>query len=331
MLKKIIVFILFSASLLPQMQGKGKEKHTVVSCVVNNFKRDMIYLDCPQTPVIRGEFHRNPGEEHLLTFNTDKIVTFRVNGQELEFFLEPGDSLHADITYGDRLAETIIFSGTDRAVDQNQFLWELYRYRLSVRFKTSLNACVVLDHKPADRIAAAKKYAEEARKMLAIKKDKYSKAFINYVEATIEALVCESEIYYPDLYASMRQKPISEQGIGDYWSLLDNYQTRSDEASLRCASYVDFLVKYMVYEKAKKSADREGGLGKFLPKTLEGSYNLAVETFKGAQLDAVLFRILTDYIVQGKNIEEVEKWLADYKQKYNKEKEYVEILDLLMQ
>lgn len=331
MFKKFIIFILFSASLLPQVQGKGKEKHTVVSCVVNNFKREMIYLDCPQTPVIRGEFHRNPGEEHLLTFDTDKIVTFRVNGQELEFFLEPGDSLHADITYGDRLAETIIFSGTDRAVNQNQFLWELYQYRLSVRFKTSLNACVVLDHKPADRIVAAKKYAEEARKMLAVKKDKYSEAFINYVEATIEALVCESEIYYPDLYASIRQKPISEQGIGDYWTLLDHYQTRSDEASLRCASYVDFLVKYMVYEKAKKSADRESGLEKFLPKTLDGSYNLAVETFKDAQLDAVLFRILTDYIVQGKNIEEADKWISDYKQKYNKEKEYVEILDLLMQ
>lgn len=331
MFKKIFVFVLFSASLLPQVQSKGKEKHTAISCVVNNFKRDMIYLDSPQTPEIRGEFHRNPGEEHLLTFNTDKIITFRVNGQELEFFLEPGDSLHADITYGDRLAETILFGGSERAVDQNQFLWDLYRYRLSVRFKTSLNACLVLDHKPADRIAAAKQFAEEARKMLDANKKKYSKAFINYVEASIDALVCESQIYYPELYAGMRQKPISEQGIGDYWSLLDNYQTRSDEASLRCASYVDFLLKYMVYEKGKKSADREGGLEKFMPKTLEENYNLAVETFKGAQLDAVLFRILTNYIVQGKNIEEVEQWITDYKQKYNKDKEYVKILDLLMQ
>lgn len=331
MFKKIIVFILFSAALLPQVQGKGKEKHTALSCVVNNFKRDMIYLDCPQTPEIRGEFHRNPGEEHLLTFDTDKIVTFRVNGQELEFFLEPGDSLHADITYGDRLAETILFSGSERAVDQNQFLWDLYRYRLSVHFKTSLNACVVLDHKPADRIAAAKKFSEEARKMLNENKKKFSEAFINYVEATLDALVGESQIYYPDLYASMRQKPISEQGIGDYWTLLDNYQTRTDEASLRCAPYVDFLVKYMVYEKAKKSADRDAGLGKFLPTTVEDTYKLAVATFKDAQLDAVLFRVLTDYVVQGKNIEEVERWIADYKQKYNKDKEYAKILDLLMQ
>lgn len=331
MFKKIIVFILFSASLMPQMQGKGKEKHTAVSCVVNNFKRDMIYLDCPQTPVIRGEFHRNPGEEHLLTFDTDKIVTLRVNGQELEFFLEPGDSLHADITYGERIAESIIFSGTDRAVSQNQLLWKLYRHRLSTRFKTSLNACLVLDHKPADRIAAANRYAEEAEKMLAENKKDYSEAFINYVEASIEALTCESKIYYPDLYTMMRQKPISEQGIGDYWTLLDDYKTRKDEASLRCASYVDFLLKYMVYEKAKKSADKEGGLEKFMPKDLKGSYNLAVETFKDEQLDAVLFRILTNYIVQGKNIEEVDQWIADYKKKYNKEKEYVEILELLMQ
>lgn len=129
----------------------------------------------------------------------------------------------------------------------------------------------------------------------------------------------------------MRQKPISEQGIGDYWTLLDNYQTRTDEASLRCAPYVDFLVKYMVYEKAKKSADRDAGLGNFLPTTVEDTYKLAVATFKDAQLDAVLFRVLTDYVVQGKNIEEVERWIADYKQKYNKDKEYAKILDLLMQ
>lgn len=330
MFKKIFVFMLLSASLMPQLQGKEKGKHTVMSCVVNNFKRDMIYLDCPQTPVIRGEFHRNPGEEHLLTFNTDKLVSLKLNGQELEFYLEPGDSLHADITYGDRLAETIIFSGTKRAVSQNQFLWNLYRYRLSIRFKNSLNACLVLDHKPADRIAATNSFAQEALKMLKENEKEYSTSFKNYVEATIEALCGESKIYYPDLYAMARQKPINEQGIGDYWTLLNDYQPRSDEASLRCMPYVDFLIKYMVYQKAKNSSDRQG-LDHYLPKTVEDSYKLATETFKGAQLDAVLFRILIGYIVQGKNLEEIDPWIADYKQKYNKEKEYADILDLLMQ
>lgn len=333
MFKKIFVFILFSAMFIPQMQGEGKKKHTVMSCVVNNFKRDMIYLDCPQTPVIKGEFHRNPGEEHLLTFDTDKLVTLRLNGQELEFLLEPGDSLHADITYGERLAETITFSGTERAVRQNQLLWELYRHRLSTRFKTSLNACLVLDHKPADRIAAANRYADEAHKMMEAKQSQYSKAFKNYVEASIEALTGESKIYYPDMYATMRQTPISEQGIGNYWTILDDYQTRKDEASLRCTQYVDFLMKYMVYEKAKKesSSDKQAGMAQFLPKTLEDSYKMAVETFQGTQLDAVLFRILTGYIVQGKNLDQVEQWISDYKKKYNKDKEYAEILDLLMQ
>lgn len=315
------------------MQGEGKKKHTVMSCVVNNFKRDMIYLDCPQTPVIRGEFHRNPGEEHLLTFDTDKLVTLKLNGQELEFLLEPGDSLHAEITYGERLAETITFSGTERAVRQNQLLWELYRHRLATRFKTSLNACLVLDHKPAERIAAAERYANEAKEMMKTKEAQYSKDFKNYVEASIESLTGESKIYYPDLYASMRQKPIKEQGIGDYWSIMDNYKTRKDQASLRCPQYVNFLIKYMVYEKAKKeeSSDKQEGLEPYIPKTLEGSYQLAVETFQGAQLDAVLFYILTGYVVQGKNLDEAEKWITDYKKKYNKDKEYADILDLLMQ
>lgn len=333
MLKKFFVLLLFSASFIPQMQGEGKKKHTVMSCVVNNFKRDMIYLDCPQTPTIRGEFHRNPGEEHILAFDTDKLITLRVNGQELEFLLEPGDSLHADITYGERLAETITFSGTERAVRQNQLLWALYRHRLSTRFKTSLNACLVLDHKPTERIAAANRYADEAEKMMKEKQSQYSKAFKNYVEASIEALTGESKIYYPDLYAAMRQKPIKEQGIGDYWTLLDDYKIRKDEASLRCPQYVDFLIKYMVYEKARKdtSAEKQEGLEQYVPKTLEGSYNLAVESFQGEQLDAVLFRILTGYVVQGKNLDEAEKWISDYKQKYNKDKEYAEILHLLMQ
>lgn len=333
MLKKIFVFIFLSATLVPQMQGEGKKKHTVISCVVNNFKRDMIYLDCPQTPMIRGEFHRNPGEEHLLTFDTDKLVTLKLNGQELEFLLEPGDSLHAEITYGERLAETIIFSGTERAVRQNQLLWELYRHRLATRFKTSLNACLVLDHKPADRIAAANRYADEAEKMMATKQSQYSKDFKNYVEASVEALTGESKIYYPDLYAMMRHTPIQEQGIGDYWAIMDKYQTRKDQASLRCPQYLDFLIKYMVYEKAKKekTPDNQEGLEQYIPQTLEGSYKLAVETFQKEQLDAVLFRILTGYVVQGKNLDEAEKWISDYKKKYNKDKEYAEILDSLMQ
>ncbi len=334
MLKKLFIFILFSTFFSQHFFAKEeKSEHTVMSCVINNFKRDMIYLDCQQTPLIRGEFYRNPGEEHILAFNTNKLVTMRLNGHELEFFLEPGDSLHAAIVYGERLPETITFSGTERAVRQNQFLWKLYRYRLSIHFKTSLNACVVLDHKPTDRIEATNNFATEAQKMLAANEKEYSQAFINYVEAIIEALKGESLIYYPDLYAGVRHKPINEQGLGDYWKLLDNYQIRTDEASLRCPQYIDFLLKYMVYKKAStlKDAQKSPSLASAMPQTLEASYKLAEETFKGAQLDAVLFAILARYISQGKNIDEAETWITHYKKNHNIEKEYVQILDSLMQ
>lgn len=334
MLKKLLIFTLFSTSFSQHFFAKeGKSEHTVMSCVINNFKRDMIYLDCQQTPLIKGEFHRNPGEEHILAFNTDKLVSIRLNGHELEFFLEPGDSLHTVIIYGERIPETITFSGTERAVRQNQFLWKLYRHRLSTRFKTSLNACVVLDHKPTDRIEAANCYAKEAREMLSADEKGYSQAFKNYVEAGIEALRGESLIYYPELYAGVRHKPINEQGLGDYWKLLDNYQTRTDEASLRCPQYVDFLLKYMVYKKAStlKDAQKSPSLASAMPQTLEASYKLAEETFKGTQLDAVLFAILAQYISQGKNIDEAETWITHYKKNHNIEKEYAQILDSLMQ
>lgn len=335
MLKKLLIFSLFSAYFTQNFFAqakKEKSEHTVMSCVINNYKRDMIYLDCRQTPLIKGEFYRNPGEEHILAFNTDKLVTMRLNGHELEFFFEPGDSLHAVITYGDRLPETIIFSGTERAVRQNQFLWKLYRHRLSTHFKTSLNACVALDHKPADRIATTNRFAEEARQMLATEGKDCSITFKNYVEAELEALIGESLIFYPDLYAGVRHKPINEQGLGDYWKLLDNYETRTDEASLRNLRYIDFLLKYMVYKKAgQEKEENQKNLSNAMPKTLEESYQLAVASFEGAQLDAVLFSVLVRFITNGKDIDEAEKWIADYKKKYNIEKDYVEILDTLMQ
>lgn len=333
MFKKLLIFTLICTSFSLCLFAGEKAERTVISCIINNFKRDMIYLDCPQTPFIRGEFHRNPGEEHILAFSTSKIVSLRLNGHELEFFLEPGDSLHAVINYGERLPQTITFSGSERAVRQNRLLWKLYRHRLSTRFKTSLNACVVLDHKPDKRIDDAKRYAEEAQNMIAQEADGCSEDFKNYVEAGIEALLGESLIYYPDLYAAMRHVPIEQQGIGDYWTLLDNWKIRSDEASLRCMPYMDFLIKYMVYEKAKSQKDNltEQGLEQTMPKTLEGYYRLAEQTFDGVQLDAVLFTILTRYITEGKNIDEIDQWIADYKKRYNTNPEYLQILESLLQ
>ena len=72
---------------------------TTLSCQIYDFRGEMIYFDCVQSPFFRAEFHPNPGENHTYNFETDRLVTMLVNSR-VQLVLEPGDSLHAVIRYG---------------------------------------------------------------------------------------------------------------------------------------------------------------------------------------------------------------------------------------
>lgn len=72
---------------------------TTLSCQIYDFRGEMIYFDCVQSPFFRAEFHTNPGENHIYNFETDRLVTMLVNSR-VQLVLEPGDSLHAVIRYG---------------------------------------------------------------------------------------------------------------------------------------------------------------------------------------------------------------------------------------
>ena len=78
------------------------QRKTTLSAEVNGYKREMVYFDCLQSPFFNAEFHNNPGEEHLYSFNTKNLVCMLLNGQ-VNVLLLPGDSIHVAVQYDNNL------------------------------------------------------------------------------------------------------------------------------------------------------------------------------------------------------------------------------------
>lgn len=302
---------------------------TILSCEIYDYRGNTCYIDCIQTPMLRDEFPYNSGEEHTYRFKTDKLVTFMVNERE-QFILQPGDSLHAVIRYGPNgKPESVEYSGTERATKQNSLRRDLWNIRAQMRYKSQLLTCIVLDQKPADRLRDTYTYLEKADKLIKLEEDGCSPDFLQYLRAETEALAYTSLVEYPPLYADLRKMPIEQQGIPDYKHILDDKPIRDNPVALRCIPYCDFLVLYCFYKK--RLGAQQNGTNYVRPKTLEEHYTTLAEFFKGNQRDATLFLILSNYIRNGKNVEKASPFIKEYKEKYNLNREYADILDLLMQ
>ena len=58
--------------IMPFLSARAGEKmKTTLSCQIYDYRGEMIYYDCVQTPLVRAEFHTNPGENHTYSFETD--------------------------------------------------------------------------------------------------------------------------------------------------------------------------------------------------------------------------------------------------------------------
>ncbi len=303
-------------------------KRTVLSATIDGYQRDMVYFDCVQTPFIRQEFHANPGEEHVYSFNTDRLVSMIINGRTT-VLLMPGDSLHVDLQYQGKKVKDVKFSGSDRAVAGNELYAAVGAFKRDMRYKTQLLACAVVDVKPADRINDSRRLLDQTRQLVGQAKGKVDADVANYVMAESEGLAYTSFIEYPMMYEETRKKPIAEQGIGDYWSLLKDCKLRDDVASLSCPDYCSFLLLNMAYAKSRQA--HEKGTEYNRPDKLEDMFAELAAFYDGKHRDATLYSIISNYIQGGKDIERVEPLLSQYKEKYCVDSEHAKIIDSLMQ
>ncbi len=301
------------------------QEKTTLSAQIYGYQGDMVYFDCVQTPFIAAEFHTNPGEEHIYSFECDNLVCITINGRT-NVLLQPGDSLHLNITYDGNNAR-VDYSGSERAVNNNRLLKGLDNIRRTMRYKSQLLGCVALDIKPKSRIDDSRMLLEKVNNLL--ETSAASTEAKNYVAAIVDNFVYMSFIEYPVMYQSVRGLSIEQQEIGDYWSIMDGYVTRTDAQSLSCPEYASLLMRYCFYMNEKSAHER--GVEYAMPAVLEDMYREIAAFYKGEQRDFLLYTLLRNFIMNGQEIERGELLYNDYIEKYNSNTFYRSILEMLLQ
>ena len=301
------------------------QQKTTLSANIDGYKRSKIFFDCMQTPEITQEFHTNPGEEHIYNFECEGLVWININGGT-GVILQPGDSLHVDVVYEGKNVK-VEYSGTERAVNNNRLVKSIGNLKRSLRYKEQLLGCAALDIKPKSRIDDSRKLLEKAKAL--VEKSPASDEAKNYVMAMIEYDVYMSFIEYPVMYASVRGLAVEEQEIGDYWNIMDGYVTRGDAESMNCPEYASLLMRYCFFMNEK--AAKEKGIAYTMPAVMEDMYSELAAFYDGAQRDFVLYTLLRNFIINGREIERADALYNDYVEKYNRNIFYKGILDMLMQ
>ena len=322
-MKKRLLFVF--ASVFALLTTATAQQKTTLSANIDGYKRSKVFFDCMQTPLILQEFHTNPGEEHIYNFDCEGLVWMNINGNT-GVILQPGDSLHVDIVYEGKNAK-VEYSGSERAVNNNRLVKSIENLKRSLRYKEQLLGCAALDIKPKDRIGDSRVLLEKAKAL--IEKSPASPEAKNYVMAMIEYHVYMSFVEYPVMYASVRGVPVEEQEIGDYWSIMDGYVLRSDAESMNCSEYASFLMRYCFYLNEK--AAKERGEAYTMPTVMEDMYKEIAACYDGSQRDFVLYTLLRNFILNGREIERADVLYKDYVEKYNSNAFYKSILDMLMQ
>lgn len=301
------------------------QEKTTLSAQIYGYQGDMVYFDCVQTPFIAAEFHTNSGEEHIYSFECDNLVCITINGRT-NVLLQPGDSLHLNITYDGNNAR-VDYSGSERAVNNNRLMKGVDNIRRSMRYKSQLLGCVALDIKPKSRIDDSRLLLEKVNNLL--ETSAASAEAKNYVAAIVDNFVYMSFIEYPVMYRSVRGLSIEEQEIGDYWSIMDGYVTRTDAQSLSCPEYASLLMRYCFYMNEKSAHER--GVEYAMPAVLEDMYREIAAFYEGEQRDFLLYTLLRNFIMNGQEIERGELLYNDYIEKYNSNTFYRSILEMLLQ
>ena len=304
------------------------QRKTTLSAEVNGYKREMVYFDCLQSPFFNAEFHNNPGEEHLYSFNTKSLVCMLLNGQ-VNALLLPGDSIHITVQYDNNLPPKAMFSGDKKAVAANNMLQSISDLKRQMRYKSQLLACVVVDIKPQKRIEDSRILLTKVQEMVKKAGKQLTPLAAEYILSTTEAAAYTSYMEYPQMYAETRKLAVGEQGIGDYWKIMDGVKLRSTEGALASPDYVSFLMRYCFYENEKKAtlANQQYTA----PRQLEEMFKTLSLFYSGALRDAVLYQLLVNFTRNGKELERVRPLYLEYKNNYNINQEYLQILDKLLE
>ena len=301
---------------------------STVSVTVQGSNAQQLPIECVQSPLISSKFDINAPQPFVYSFTTDQAPLALVVDGNTTVLMMPGDSVHAAIRYENKSRSAFI-TGSPEAVAANKLRQQLEGWRRKNKYHSQLLKCVALDQKPTVRLEASRRLAAATDSLCAKWAGKANATLVAYVRAEQEAAVYQSLMEYPKMYEDVRKQKIADQGIGDYWALMDGVQLRDDDAAMACPEYGMMLMRYCAYMREKQALAE--GKTYALPNTLEAMYAEFAGFFEGRQRDYVLYNLLCNYLMNGKQIERMLPLVDDYKAKYNLNAAYVSTLEHFLQ
>lgn len=324
---KHVLLIICLCGLLPCLAA-AKKRPTVITAEIFGYQGSKVHFDFLEQEGINMEYPYKEGQLMEFSVDLDDITTMILN-TFIEVYLQPGDSIHIKVEYKGRRYERVEFSGTSAAVALNMKIYEKEMLQRERRYKTNIPAMLVthVDAKEFHK-ATLQEWKDEVEILNQVK-DQIDPRVYNMVLSGIEGTLLTNLMTYPYASSSYHKKKLEDCMASDYWTALDGYKLRSDEASLRNRVYMSMLAPYKEYMLGKEAL-AEGR--EYKPAdSLEEQYKELVAFYDGSLRDAALCVFLYDAISSNGDFDVLEKLLKDYLKKYNKEKEYKRILNQMMQ
>lgn len=304
----------------------GAQKTARISAVVNGYNGK----------VVDFEFIDNPDNNMQYPYADGKRMEFEVELKEPSLMklnrwvwviVCPGDEIHAEVAYNGKNVKTTRFSGSEQAVLLNQTVQDARDSRISIHYKMNPLAAVVT-------LIPVEKYYNMSREqwkkesgMLEAVKDKVNAEAYRYIYSELEGIFLSNLVNYPFIDADVNKKGQAELPAG-YWNVLDGYQVRSDKASLKSFSYLNWLLAYKEYCD-RRTAQQKGETFRYESDLQKGFDGLTV-FYQGEALDAALYVYLYNAITKQQDFAKISQLAKIYYKKYNHTKTYKTTLQEMM-
>lgn len=293
-------------------QGKA-----TIKARFNNMERSKVYFTFMEKNSESKEFPYRDGQIIEFDVDLDDVTMLKINTFVLAV-VQPGDILEIEVDYNGKNYRDARFSGSSsESVLASQTLNTIRAERLQSKYKTNIPAALAIQT-PADVFytTTVKEWKKELSTLESVK-DKLNAKVYNFVRSELDAIFLPNIITYPD----NNKQP-------GYWTVLNDYQIRDDDASLYNHSYLGMLGTYMQY-KLMKNAHEQGRTYK-TPVDLKKGYDEIVSFYDGKLRDATLLVFLYSAMVNGNDFEIAEQLYNDYVANYNKNPRYKIMLSDIM-
>ena len=279
--------------------------------------------------VVDFEFIDNPANNQQFPFKDNQLMEFEVELKEpslmkvnawLWMIVCPGDEIEMAIQFQGKNYKHVEFQGTPSAVALNSAIRDGRMVRINDHYKTNPLAAVVTQVPAKTYYEACLRNWKKEQEILEGVRGKVDEFAFNYIYAELEGMYMDNLVKYPFIVSDVNNKPLQECTPEGYWSILDNYQIKSDKASLKSYAYIGWLIDYLEYQE-RREAYKAGK--EYSPAgNMEELYNKLAKAYEGDTRDAVLYLFLYNAISGQKDFDVIKKLSKDYFKKYNKDKRF---------